>query len=202
MQCLLSWPLDNNPLSNQVHARGFEVLRMNPEWLIACLTESKGTPLSAEVQQAIIDNSVDATTAKLLQLPSLEELGITSSLLQARVLAALQSLRPLSQGHVASAPSAPPFDDGIFRVDQPLPTAIANPGRGSGHVPDALFVGTGVPIVKATPVFESSAATAVVVTEEARGQVLGGKHNRGGCTRVHSRWHAGVDEVTSITKIK
>ena len=31
---------------------------------------------------------------------------------------------------------------------------------------------------------------------------LGGKHNRGGCTRVHSRWHAGVDEVTSITKIK
>ena len=33
-------------------------------------------------------------------------------------------------------------------------------------------------------------------------RVLGGKHNREGCTRVHSRWHAGVDEVTSITKIK
>jgi hypothetical protein len=109
MQCLLSWPLDNNPLSNQVHARGFEVLRMNPEGVVACLTESKGTPLSAEVQQAFVDNSVDAATAKLLRLSSLEELGITSSLLQARVLAALQSLRPLSQDHVASAPSASPF---------------------------------------------------------------------------------------------
>jgi hypothetical protein len=39
-------------------------------------------------------------------------------------------------------------------------------------VPDALFVETGVHIVEATPVFESSAATAVVVTEEARGQAF------------------------------
>jgi len=31
---------------------------------------------------------------------------------------------------------------------------------------------------------------------------VGGKHNRGGGTRVHSRWHAGVDEVKSITKTK
>ena len=128
---------------------------MNPEWVVAHLTETKGIPLSAEVQRAFVDNSVDAATAKLLDISSLEELGITSSLTRARVLAALQLLSPLSQDR---APSAPAFDDGSFGPDQPLPTAIANPvfpAFGSGYIS----------IVEATPVFESSVATAVVVTE-------------------------------------
>jgi hypothetical protein len=141
---------------------------MNPEWVVAYLPETKGIPLSAEARQAFVDNGVGAATANMLQAPSLAELGITSPLLQARVLAALQSLRPLSQDHVASAPSVPPFDGGIFGLDQPLPAAIADPvhpGCRSGHVPDALFMETGIPTVEATPVFESSVATAVVVTE-------------------------------------
>jgi hypothetical protein len=88
---------------------------MNPEWVVAHLTETKGIPLSAEVQREFVDNSVDAATAKLLDASSLEELGITPSLLRARVLAALQLLSPLSQ------------DDGSFGLDQPFPTAIADP---------------------------------------------------------------------------
>ena len=60
------------------------------EWVVAHLTETKGIPFSAEVQRAFVDNSVDAATAKLLDISSLEEIGITSSLIRARVLAALQ----------------------------------------------------------------------------------------------------------------
>jgi hypothetical protein len=62
---------------------------MNPKWVVEYLTKSKSIPLSPEVQLQFVANGVDAATAKLLDGSSLKELGITSPLLQARVIAAL-----------------------------------------------------------------------------------------------------------------
>jgi hypothetical protein len=59
-------PLTEHLLSSQVHTHSFEVLRTNPEWVVAHLTESKGTPLSAQVKQALVDNGVGSATAELL----------------------------------------------------------------------------------------------------------------------------------------